>query len=273
MTTTPNITLNNGNTIPQIGLGLWQVDDGKECINAIHSGLENGYTHFDSAQAYDNEQYVGEALKSAGINREDLFITTKLWNDNQFFDDVIPSFDSSLEKLQMDYVDLFLVHFPVTELRRPAWHKMQEIAESGRAKSIGVSNYTIKHLEELLTECNIKPVVNQVEVHVYLQQKELRDYCIQNEIQVEAYSPLAHGNGIDNPVLNKIADKYDKSSAQIMIKWCTAMGLVVLPKSVTPARIKENIDILDFELDEEDLSLIAGLEHNFRTCWDPTNVA
>ncbi|HMS25430.1 MAG TPA: aldo/keto reductase, partial [Acidimicrobiia bacterium] len=245
---------------------------------AVESALEVGYRHFDSAQIYENEKFLGDSLQDAyssgtGITREDLFVTTKLWNENQLFNDVIPSFDESLDNLQMDYVDLFLVHFPVTETRRPAWHKMEEIYASGRAKAIGVSNYTIKHLEELLNECNIIPAINQIELHVYLQQQELREYCTQNGIVIEAYSPLAHGNQIDNPVLSEIARQYGKTNAQVMIKWCAQNGMIVLPKSVTPERIAQNIDVFDFELSQDDLAKIAGLEKNFRTCWDPTNVA
>ncbi|MFN8015801.1 MAG: aldo/keto reductase [Acidimicrobiia bacterium] len=270
------IQLNNGMEIPQIGLGLWLTKDEKQCHNAVAWAVESGYRHFDSAQIYGNEQFLGDALqieyKNGNVNREDLFITTKLWNDNQFFDDVIPSFEESLEKLQTDYVDLFLVHFPVTETRGPAWLKMEEIYKSGKAKSIGVSNYTVKHLEELLNKCEIKPAVNQVEIHVFLQQKELRDYCAENNIIIEAYSPLAHGNGLDDPVLIEIGKQYGKSSAQVMIRWCAQMGMVVLPKSVTQNRINENIDIYDFELSIEDLEKIASLEKDFRTCWDPTNV-
>ena len=273
----PEITLNNGEKIPQIGLGLWRVQDEAACINSVLEAAAIGYRHFDSAQIYENETYLGKALEQSFTNeivaREDVFITTKLWNENQFFDHVIPSFEESLDNLQLDYVDLFLVHFPVTETRRPAWLKMQEIYESGRAKSIGVSNYTIKHLEELLNEREIVPAINQVEIHVYLQQKELREYCNEKGIIIEAYSPLAHGNGLDNEVLKTIANKHEKTAAQIMIKWCTQNNMVVLPKSITPARIAENIDVYDFELDDEDLELINGLEKNYRTCWDPTNVA
>lgn len=273
----PTIKLNNSNSIPQIGLGLWKMDNEKECRTAVEAAINAGYRHFDSAQAYGNERFLGDGLQDAyqqnpGLEREDIFITTKLRNENQYFDGVIPSFEESLDNLQMDYVDLFLVHFPVTELRRPAWHKMQEIATSGRTKDIGVSNYTIKHLEELLNECDIKPAVNQVELHVFLQQPELRQYCDDNGIIVEAYSPLAHGNGLDDPILVEIGSKYGKSSAQIMIKWCAQNNMVVLPKSITKERIESNIDIYDFELNEEDLAKIASLEKDFRTCWDPTNV-
>ena len=278
MTPAPLRKMNNGLEIDQIGLGMWENKDEEICNKAIATALECGYRHFDTAQTYCNEEILGAALQTGyktipNLKREDLFITTKLWNDNQYFKHVWPSFEISLENLQTDYVDLFLVHFPVTELRRPAWTRMQEILESGKAKSIGVSNYTIKHLEELLRECDVKPAINQVEIHVYLQQKELRDYCAENDILIEAYSPLAHGNGLDNEVLVKIAAKHNKTTAQIMIKWCLEMNLVVIPKSSTPSRIIENIDVFDFKLDPEDLSMIADLERNYRTCWDPTNVS
>ncbi len=205
--------------------------------------------------------------------RDEVFITTKIWNENLYWDDVMPSFEQSLANLQTDYVDLLLIHFPVTEVRRPAWRKMEEIARSGRAKAIGVSNYTIPHLEELLQESSIKPVVNQIELHVYLQQPELVKFCQAHDIVVEAYSPLAHGYGIDNPVLKTIGDKYGKSAAQIMIRWCIEQGLVVLPKSVHPARITENLAVFDFKLDADDMVKLAALESGYRTCWDPTHVA
>lgn len=276
MISSPALTLNNGISIPQIGLGLWQNKNERECHDAVISAIASGYRHFDTAQIYENEEYVGSALSNAfstdEVSREDVFITTKLWNDNQFFDDVLPSFNESLKQLKTDYVDLFLVHFPVTETRRPAWLKMEEIYKSGRAKSIGVSNYTVKHLEELISECDVMPAVNQVEIHVYLQQKELRDFCDEHGIIVEAYSPLAHGNGLDNTVLHSIADKHSRSTAQVMIKWCAQNNMVVLPKSVSAKRIESNIAVFDFELDESDLEAIEGLEKNYRTCWDPTNV-
>lgn len=277
MISSPALTLNNGISIPQIGLGLWQNKNERECHDAVISAIASGYRHFDTAQIYENEEYVGSALSNAfstdEVSREDVFITTKLWNDNQFFDDVLPSFNESLKQLKTDYVDLFLVHFPVTETRRPAWLKMEEIYKSGRAKSIGVSNYTVKHLEELISECDVMPAVNQVEIHVYLQQKELRDFCDEHGIIVEAYSPLAHGNGLDNTVLHSIADKHSRSTAQVMIKWCAQNNMVVLPKSVSAKRIESNIAVFDFELDESDLEAIDGLEKNYRTCWDPTNVS
>ena len=268
----PDITLNNSAKIPQVGLGTWMMKDQKECKQAVEWAIDAGYRHFDTAQIYENEEFVGEALKNCNVPRKDLFITTKIWNDNQWWDDLIPSLDESLKKLQTDYVDLLLLHFPVTETRGPAWRKMEEVFKSGKAKSIGVSNYTIKHLEELLEQCEVKPVVNQVELHVFLQQPELVEYCQKKGIAVEAYSPLVHGHGLNDPVLQVIGKKHDKSVAQIMLRWCVQQDWIILPKSVHNERITENIDVFNFKLDEDDLSKIKELEKNFRTCWDPTHV-
>ena len=268
----PGIKLNDNVSIPQIGLGTWQIKDESKCLETIKIGLEDGYRHFDTAQIYGNEQFIGRALKDSGISRGDLFITTKIWTLNFLSSRVIPSFDASLTKLQTDYVDLLLLHFPVPKLRHSAWKKMEEIQDSGRAKSIGVSNYTIKHLQRLLRDCRIKPSVNQVELHVFLQQPELLEYCKAEGIIVEAYSPLAHSYGLDNPILAKIAKKHSKSTAQIMLRWCVEVDTVPLPKSTTPERIAENIDIFDFKLDKEDMVELRGLDSNHRTCWDPTRI-
>ncbi len=269
----PSIELNNSIMIPQLGFGTWMIKDEQECIDSVKSALEAGYRHFDTAQIYGNESFVGEALKSSHIERSELFITTKIWNENQFWDDLIPSLEDSLKNLQTEYVDLLLLHFPVTELRRPAWRRMEDLYRQGKAKSIGVSNYTVKHLEELLSECKVKPVVNQVELHVFLQQPELVEFCNKNQIILEAYSPLAHGYKMSDTVIDKIAQKYGKSYTQIMIRWCLEQGFVVLPKSVHANRIKENIAVFDFELDEDDKNNLKNLNEGLRTCWDPTNVA
>ncbi len=268
----PSIKLNNGKEIPQIGLGLWLNKDEKSCVEAVKAALDAGYRHFDTAQIYENEQFVGKAIAESNVNRKDVFITTKIWNDNLWWEGFDESFAESLEKLQTDYVDLLLIHFPVTEERRPAWHKMEEKFNNGQAKTIGVSNYTIKHLEELLRESKVKPAVNQVELHVYLQQPELLEFCRKNDIVVEAYSPLAHGFGHTNKVLAEVAEKHGKTPTQIMIRWCLENNLVVLPKSTNPGRIAENIDVFDFSLDEEDMKKLASLDDDLRTCWDPTHV-
>jgi diketogulonate reductase-like aldo/keto reductase len=268
----PDIKLNSEKKIPQLGLGLWMNKNKEECTRTIEDALEAGYRHFDTAQIYGNEEFLGSVIARTKVLRKDLFITTKIWNENQFYTDLIPSFEESLNKLRVNYVDLLLLHFPVTELRRPAWHRMEELYKDGKAKSIGVSNYTIKHLEELLSECEVKPALNQVELHVYLQQPELVEYCKKNDIVLEAYSPLAHGYGIDNPALVAIGKKHGKSPAQVMIRWCIENGFVVLPKTTHKDRLKENMDIFDFKLDAEDMKQLKQLDKNYRTCWDPTHV-
>lgn len=265
------VALNNGTKLPRLGLGLWQVRNQKDCVRAVHAALEVGYRHFDTAQIYGNEAFVGKAL--AEVKRSDVFITTKIWNDNQVPTLLEPSFVASLEHLRTDYIDLLLVHFPVTETRQEAWKYMERIARAGHAKAIGVSNYTIEHLEELLQTCEIRPVVNQIELHVYLQQPELRAYCASHDIVVEAYSPLVHGHEMDNPVLVAIGKKYGKSAAQIMLRWCLEVGTVPLPKSVHADRIAENAAIFDFQLDAQDMEQLKVLDKNLRTCWDPTDVA
>lgn len=271
--TVPNIELSSKIKIPQLGFGTWLIKDEAECKNAVKAALEVGYRHFDTAQIYENEQFIGEALAKKPVKRSELFITTKIWNENMFWDDIEPSLEESLEKLKTDYVDLLLLHFPVTELRRPAWHRMQDIYKSGKAKAIGVSNYTIRHLEELLRECEEKPVVNQVELHVFLQQPELVKFCRENKIELEAYSPLAHGYDMTNETLVEIAKKHGRSVAQIMVRWCLDNGFITFPKSTHHDRIKKNFEVLDFKLDKEDLGQIEGLDRGLRTCWDPTHIA
>lgn len=265
------VKLNNGVEIPGLGLGLWKVTNQKKLNIAVESALSAGYTHFDSAQIYDNEEMLGKALKDLGVEREKIFITTKIWNDNFWPGDLEESFEQSLKNLQTDYVDLLLLHFPVTETRRIAWTGLESLLEKGKVKSIGVSNYTIKHLEDMKHYLKVVPAVNQVELHVFLQQPELLEYCKQNGIVVEAYSPIAHGHGLDNKVLKEIADKHGKSTAQIMVRWCIEVGTVPLPKSTNPERIAENIDVFDFHLDDSDVAKIKSLESDLRTCWDPTN--
>ncbi len=266
-----NIKLNNGITIPQIGLGTWLNKDKKECFSTVKYALDIGYRHIDTAQAYSNEEFIGEAIKRSGVQRKDIFITTKIWTENLSEDRLQNSFDESLKRLDTDYIDLLLIHFPVTEYRKKAWIIMEEIYKAKKAKSIGVSNYTITHLKELLSECSIKPVLNQVELHVFLQQPDLIEYCKQNNIVIEAYSPLAHGEGLDNTTLIKIGEKHNKSTAQIMIRWCIEKGLIPLPKSNNNNRIKQNFEVFDFSLDKEDMNMIENLDKNLRTCWDPTD--
>jgi diketogulonate reductase-like aldo/keto reductase len=275
--TVPNLKMNTGVEMPQIGFGLWRNGDKDECINSVLYALEAGYRHFDDAQVYENEEYLGEAIKKSGYDRKELFITTKIasntHNNNQSKEKLMPSFEESLQKLQMDYVDLLLLHFPATETRHEAWPIMEEIYASGRAKAIGVSNYTVRHLKELLSEGSVKPAANQVELSVVLQQPELVDYCKQNDIIVQAYTPLAEGHFFKDETLAEIAKKHGKSVPQIMLRWCIDYGVVALTKSTHEDRIKDNINIFDFKLDEQDMAKLKALDQNYRTNWDPTDVA
>ena len=246
--------------------------DEAEFDRAFEAAVAAGYRHFDSAQVYKNEQMLGAALKRSKLKREEVFITTKIAINNFGHKKALKSFETSLEKLQTDYVDLLLLHFPVTLLRKSSWQALEEIKAAGGAKSIGASNYTIRHLEEMKNYAEEMPAVNQVELHVFLQQPELIEYCHAHSIAVEAYSPLAHAKEMNESVIADIATKHQKSYAQIMLRWCVEQGLIVLPKSVTPERIKQNIDIFDFKLDDDDLTKLASLERGLRTCWSPVHV-
>jgi diketogulonate reductase-like aldo/keto reductase len=268
----PKITLNDGNKIPQVGLGTWQVKDQAEFDTAFSSAIKAGYRHFDTAQAYGNETYLGDAIKRQNIKRESIFITTKIAVQHFGSKKLKESFHKSLSKLSTDYVDLLLLHFPVTLLRNHAWHDLEEIKATGSAKSIGVSNYTIRHLEELKTYAKITPAVNQVELHVFLQQPELIKYCREQNIVVEAYSPIARAKELDNPVILEIAKKHNKTYVQIMLRFLIEHGLVILPKSVNKTRVFENINLFDFNLDEADMATLSALDKNMRVCWSPVHV-
>lgn len=268
----PGLNIRDDTMIPSVGLGLWQITDPQEFKTAFEAAVAAGYRHFDSAQIYHNEQLLGEAWRASGLPREELFLTTKIHIASFGSKKTPKSFEKSLVKLQTGYVDLLLLHFPVTITRKKAWLELEKIKAAGKAKNIGVSNYTIRHLEDMKSYAHEMPAINQVELHVFLQQPELVKYCENNGIIIEAYSPLAHGHGIDNPTLAEIAKKHGKSPAQIMLRWCVQSGFVTLPKSVTPDRIAANIDLFDFELDDDDLAKIKPLDRVLRTCWNPTYV-
>ncbi|HEY1645989.1 MAG TPA: aldo/keto reductase [Candidatus Saccharimonadales bacterium] len=270
--TVPNVRLDDTRTIPQIGLGFWKVKDQSDFKTAFDAAIQCGYRLFDSAQAYGNEQFLGECVKEAAVKRQDLFITSKIAVQHFGHARAISSFNESISKLGMDYVDLMLLHFPVSVLRKRSWQALEELKDRGLIKSIGVSNYTIRHLEEMKTYAKEMPVINQVELHVFLQQPELLEYCRKEKIQVEAYSPLAHGVAMDDPIIQKLARKYSKTYAQIMLRFLIQLDVVVIPKSVTPSRIQENIEVFDFKLSSGDMTTLKGLDRNQRTCWDPTRV-
>ncbi|MBD3168355.1 MAG: aldo/keto reductase [candidate division Zixibacteria bacterium] len=267
------VKLNNGVEMPLFGLGVFRAESGSEARNAILWALEKGYRHIDTASMYGNEEDVGIAVKQSGIRRQDVFITTKLWNDDHGYDETLRAFDKSLKTLGLDYVDLYLIHWPLPEKRAKTWEAMERIYEEGGAKAIGVSNYTIRHLEELSGTENVIPAVNQVEFSPFLFQKELHDYCKNRSIQLEAYSSLTRGKKFDNPTLKSIAEKYSKTPAQILIRWTLEHRIVVIPKSANKDRINENANVFDFEIAREDMEKLDSLNEDFRVTWNPEEVA
>ena len=268
----PMVALADGHEIPQVGLGLWRVKDHAEFNTSFQAAATAGYRHFDTAQIYENEQFLGEAWRASGLKRKELFITTKIWIKNFGRHHLRKSFEESLQRLQTDYADLLLLHFPVTLMRKKAWQELEKIQAAGGAKSIGVSNYTVRHLEEMRGYATVLPVINQVELHVFLQQPELIKYCHERNIVIEAYSPLAHAKAMDNEVIAGIAKKHGKTYAQVMLRWCVEQDLVILPKSITPSRIRDNLRVFDFKLDPDDLRAIAKQDHEMRTAWNPVHV-
>lgn len=262
---------NQSISVPQLGLGVWKSRP-KECLEAVKSALSLGYRHIDTAAIYGNEADVGTAIKESGVDRSDIFLVTKLWNADQGYDTALHAIDVSLKKLGTDYVDMYLIHFPVSGKRNESWKALEKIKAEGKAKSIGVSNFMVSHLEELLKETGTVPAMNQVEYHPFLQDTKLKEYCIQKGILLEAYSPLAHGQKLEDFRITKLASQYKKSNAQILIRWSLQAGHVVIPKSKNPDRIRENADVFDFVLSDADMKEIAGWNEDFRTCWDPTTV-
>jgi diketogulonate reductase-like aldo/keto reductase len=268
LTIETKLKLNDGNLIPQLGLGVWQISSAKTS-DVVLAALEAGYPHIDTASAYGNEESVGAAIRISGIPRESIFVTTKLWNSDHGSPE--RALDTSLRKLKMDYVDLYLIHFPVRQ-RRQSWRALEALRKKGKTRSIGVSNFTIAHLSELLADSETVPAVNQVEFHPYLYQQDLLAFCRAKGIVIEAYSPLTHGERLKDPKLVAIAKKYEtKSTAQILIRWALQHGLVVIPKSSNRRRILENADVFDFEISEDDMRLLDSFNENLRTCWDPSN--
>ncbi|NUO46866.1 MAG: aldo/keto reductase [Streptomyces sp.] len=266
----PTVTLNNGIEIPQLGFGVFQVPD-PETAAAVTSALEAGYRSIDTAAIYGNEKGVGQALAASGIARDELFVTTKLWNADQGYDATLKAFDASLAELGLDYVDLYLIHWPTParDLYRESWRAIEKLAGEGRVRAAGVSNFQPAHLRRLLDDSSLVPAVNQIELHPGLQQRELRDLHTELGIATEAWSPLAQGAVLSEPVLTSIAGRYGKSPAQVVLRWHLQLGNIVIPKSVTPARIRENADVFDFALTDEELTAIAGLDRGLRTGPDP----
>lgn len=262
----------NGLRMPILGLGVFRAAVGSETRDAVRFALEQGYRHIDTARIYQNERDVGEGIRLAGIPRQQLFVTTKLWNADQGFESTLNACEKSLELLGLDYVDLYLMHWPVSGQRLESWRAMMHLLKEGKARAIGVSNFTVRHLEELMRESDVCPAVNQVEFSPFLNQRELLRFCRDRGIVLEAYSPLTKGQRLAHPVLTAIAKRLGRTPAQVLIRWCIEQQVVVIPKSVKPKRIIENAQVFDFSLSAEDMQALDGLNENLRTAWDPTSV-
>ncbi|KXZ13667.1 aldo/keto reductase [Bacillus nakamurai] len=268
-------TLHNGTKMPWFGIGVFQVEEGAELVNAVKTALVHGYRSVDTAAIYGNEEGVGEGirkgLEEAGLKREDVFVTSKVWNADLGYEKTLKAFDTSLEKLGLDYLDLYLIHWPVEGKYIDAWRALETLYQEGRVKAIGVSNFQIHHLEHLMKHTEIKPMINQVEYHPRLTQKDLHAFCTEQGIQLEAWSPLMQGQLLDHPVLQELAQSYGKSAAQIILRWDLQNGVITIPKSTKKHRIQENADVFDFELSAEDMKRIDELNENVRVGPDPDN--
>lgn len=268
-------TLHNGVNMPWFGLGVFKVEEGTEVVEAVKTAIKNGYRSIDTAAIYQNEEGVGEGirigLKEAGISREDLFVTSKVWNADFGYDSTIEAYETSLKKLGLDYLDLYLIHWPVEGKYKDTWKALEYLYENGRVKAIGVSNFHIHHLKDILKDAKIIPMVNQVEFHPKLIQTELLSFCKEHQIQMEAWSPLMQGQLLEDSTLKEIADAHGKSVAQIILRWDLQNGVITIPKSIKEHRIIENSSIFDFELTPEDMSKINALNENKRVGPDPDN--
>ena len=268
-------TLHNGVKMPWFGIGVFKVEEGPELVHAVRAAIKNGYRSIDTAAIYGNEEGVGqgirEGIQEAGITREDLFVTSKVWNADLGYESTIQAYETSLKKLGLDYLDLYLIHWPVEGKYKEAWRALETLYKAGKIKAIGVSNFQTHHLEELMKDAEIKPMVNQVEYHPRLTQKEVQTFCQEHGIQLEAWSPLMQGLLLNNEVLTEIATKYNKSVAQVILRWDLQNGVVTIPKSTKEHRIIENANVFDFELTKEDMERIDDLNQNHRVGPDPDN--
>jgi len=271
MSDIPQMKLNNGITMPQLGLGVFTMQDGKEVREAMEIAFDEGYRSIDTATVYGNEKGVGQAIKESKIPREEIFLTTKVWNNDQGYDSTPGAFQKSLDRLGVDYLDLYLIHWPVNGKYTDTWKALEKLHHDGLIRSIGVSNFQVHHLETLFKSAEIIPVVNQVEQHPYLVQKELRDFCARHDIKIEAWSPLGRGAVLGDQTLVRLGQKYGKTSAQVTLRWQIQHDIITIPKSSKPKRIKENISIFDFNLEPGDMDIIDGLNRNQRIGPDPDN--
>ncbi|XOK59795.1 aldo/keto reductase [Paenibacillus elgii] len=263
--------LNNGVRMPWLGLGVWKTKEGDEVVQAVQHALEAGYRSIDTAAVYGNEAGVGQAIQASSIPRDQLFITTKVWNADQGYDSTLRAFEESRRKLQLEVIDLYLIHWPGKDKYKETWKALEKLYKDGLVRAIGVSNFKVHHLEDLLQDSEIVPAVNQVEFHPLLIQQELRTFCREHKIQLEAWSPLMQGN-LDLPLLSELAGKYGKTPAQIILRWDLQHGVVTIPKSIRESRIRENIDVFDFTLSDEDMARLDGLNQDRRFGPDPDHI-
>ncbi|MCM3573468.1 aldo/keto reductase [Mesobacillus subterraneus] len=264
-------TLHNGVKMPWFGLGVFKVQEGSEVVESVKAALKNGYKSIDTAAVYRNEEGVGQAIKEAGVPREELFITTKVWNSDQGYESTLQAFETSMGKLELDYLDLYLIHWPVAGKYKETWKALEQLYKDGRVRAIGVSNFHVHHLKDLMADSEIKPMVNQVEYHPHLAQTELLEFCKAEGIQMEAWSPLKQGELLSEPTIVEIAEKHKKSPAQVILRWDLQNEVVTIPKSVKEHRIIENADIFDFELSAQDMDRLNSLNKNERVGPDPDN--
>ena len=266
------VTLNDGVAMPLLGFGTYQIASGGRCERAVAHALSRGYRHVDTAALYGNEADVGRALRNSGLARKDVLVVTKLWNSDQGYESTLRAFDRSLERLGLETIDLYLIHWPETGKRLDSWRAMVEIKKRGRCRSIGVSNFTIKHLEELSRASDAAPSVNQVEFSPFLYQRDLLRFCEGKGIQLIAYCPLTRGDKLTHKLVVEIARSHGKTSAQVLLRWALQHGVAVIPKSVRSERIDENAALFDFELTRQEMTRLDQLDEGYRTCWDPTRV-
>lgn len=269
-------TLSNGVQMPWLGIGVFKVEEGPELVQAVKFAIKHGYRSIDTASIYGNEEGVGQAIREAleetGLTREDLFITSKVWNADLGYDSTIAAYETSLQKLGLDYLDLYLIHWPVEGKYKEAWRALETLYKEGKVRAIGVSNFQVHHLTDVMKDAEIVPMINQVEYHPRLTQKELQAFCMEHNIQLEAWSPLMQGQLLDNPVLQEIAASYHKTVAQIIIRWDLQNGVITIPKSTKEHRIVENSSVFDFELTKEDMARIDQLNENHRVGPDPDHI-
>ena len=269
MRLSPDIQLNNGVQIPRVGLGVFQAASGDETRAAVRAALDAGYRHIDTARIYGNERDVGAAVRDCGLPRAEVFITTKLWNTDQGYDPALSAFDASLERLGLEYIDLFLLHWPVSGKRLESWRALERLLADGRARAIGVSNFMVRHLEELLGHARVAPAVNQIEISPFFQQRDVRAFCDAQGIAIEAYSSLTKGRRLGHPAVVEVAGRAGRSPAQVLLRWGLQHGLIVLPKSTRAERIRQNAALYDFELPATEMARLDALEEGLATGWDP----